>query len=171
MNRPLQREIVRQALVRFGSEGFVPVMGFPEPLCGDRFLIPKQVVFENDAGEKFHRNVWAAVGTVGISEVRIISADTSETVVEKTAIVQLDSFPPYALRWSDDSEPSTLCTMVSADLSSTSNCWAECDTLMQAKFLVGIESLTEMRVSWQPMSDFQACYQCLVGFLNSGEEQ
>lgn len=135
-----------------------------EKLNSDKFLIDKKIAFETEDKKQIKNNLWAARTKIDNSEIKVMIADISEDIPECALIIQMDSFMPQAIRLSldeDDYGDMFVCIQ--------DNKWVNTSTIMQAKMLIGFESLIEMFAQWEKIDKYMDLYKILVGFLNFSE--
>lgn len=167
MTTTLKREIIRRIFNKFGV--FIPPnqpFDLVENLLDKKFLLDQKLKFETETGE-FNNPIWLGHTKVENGSVKVIIASLTEEVPEFVAIIQLDAFPPYALRISlDDEDAGAIHLMIESR-------WIDLSILLQAKLLVAIEGLSEIMTNWEPYKDHKHMYQILINYLkfdNDGEE-
>jgi hypothetical protein len=165
MNLTLQREIVLHTFRLFGIFLDQSSVGRVRPisnLLSDQFLLPKKIAFEVDDKTKYRNNIWSAVTAIENFTIKIMVADiTEEDIAEYAVIIQMNDLSPYGLRLSEDKEDSGTLRVSMKDH------WVDGGVLIQAKFLVGVESLTEILTEWKKIDDYKELYTKLIMFLNS----
>jgi len=167
MNYTLQKEILKHIFKRFGillTENETQ-LGFIDNLLDDKYLTDKKIGFETEDKKKYSNNIWAATATVNTTKLKILIADISEDIPEYTIMFQMDNLPAYALRLSLDEEDSG-----STYTNIKNGSWVEASMTVQAKFLYGIEGLSEILLEWNKLDDFKDMYQLLIHFLNFYEK-
>jgi len=162
MNSKLQREIISHIFSVFGL--------FPQQqskllqlITDQQFLLNKQLAFETEEGKHYTRPIHAMASKIDSSEIKVLVADTTDenSIAEYTMLIRIDDSFPFVLRLSEDQEDSGSLLFYVED-----NKWIAAGTLMQAKILVGVESLTELLLNWKKLEDYNEMYKSLVGFLN-----
>lgn len=166
MNNILKKEIITHIFKALGAYKQIPPVahGMFEDFVDTQFLIEKKVAFEVD-NKKYQNNVWATKAQIENSSMKIMIADTHEDIPEYTVIVQMDTFPPCAIRLSEDKDD-----YGSVFFNVEDNKWIAASTLLQAKILVGIEELSEMLLKWENLEQYGDMYKVLIGFLNFYEQ-
>lgn len=164
MNTELRKQIALHILKSFGFFSYeVAYKGFIEPLNGSKFLLAKKLVFETEDGEQQERDVWAASAKVNASTIKVLSADLNDGAQEYILAIQLDNYPPCIVQLS----------LLEGDVGSfafkVEDKWIDAGTLVQAKILTGVESLAELYVKWEKLSDFDSLYKLIIEFLNKQE--
>lgn len=158
INLPLKKEILIQIYKGLGL--FSSTGSFSEGITNDKFIIDKTIKFESDEGQEYQNKVWGAIIKLEDNSIlKIIIGDLTETNKEYAILIQLDDFPPYATRMSNDPEDYGSCYFRVEDK------WINASTLFQAKLLIAIESLSELFPTWEPIKDYNNLYTLLVGFL------
>jgi hypothetical protein len=167
MNNILKREIISHIYKVIGiyADENILKTSMLEPIVGDKFLLNKKIAFETEDKKQKQNNLWAATSRIESSYIKIMAADITEDISEFTIILQMDNFIPCAIRFSLDNEDTG-----SMFINVENNNWVEASTLMQAKMLVGIESLSEIYLQWERLDDYSSMYKLLVGFLNFYEQ-
>lgn len=165
MNLTLRKEIINHTFKTFGLFNDIQNINMFEKLNTEKFLIDKKIVFSTE-NQEFKRKIWAATSKIENSNINIVIADIAEDIAEFTIIIQLDNFFPYALRLSLDPEDSG-----SIHILVDNKTWVEASTMLQAKMLVGIESLSEIFLQWTRLDKYNDMYQILLNFLNFNEEE
>lgn len=166
MNTALRKEIALHILKSFGFfSNDLSYKGFIEPLNSDKFLLNKKIVFEAEDEEKQERSVWAASAKVNSSVVKILAADLNDGYAEYVLAIQLDSYPPCVVQSSLEEEDTGSFAF------KVENKWVDAGSLMQAKILVGVESLSELYVKWEKLSNFAELYGLIIEFLNKNVDQ
>jgi|ERR1700722_4238510 len=167
MNLKLQKEIIHHILQKLGlflAGGVQP--GFVANLIDNNYLTNKKIGFENEDNKKYENPIWAATTKLEPAKVKVLIADTHEDIEEYTIIFQMDILPAYALRLSaDDNDFGTLFVNVKDDK------WIQASIAVQAKFLFGIEGLSEIPLTWERLDDFKDMYKLLIQFLNFYERE
>jgi hypothetical protein len=125
-----------------------------------QFLLDKKLAFEID-DEKYEKSIHAMYAKMETSEIKILAADTTNEIREFTLIIQMDKSYPCALRLSEDVDDSG-----SISFCIENNKWIEAGTILQAKILMGVESLSGLFLNWKKINDYGDIYKSLVGFLN-----
>lgn len=162
INSKLQREIISHVLGLFGI--FNPnKFNMIDDLISDRFLLEKKIAFEAEDRKKYYGSLWAGSAKIENSRINAMVADIKEDIAEFALIIQMDTFPPYALRISSDVEDFGEICIGTGD-----NKWINVSIAIQAKFLSGIEGLNETLTSWEKVNEYEELYKLLVGFLNNG---
>jgi hypothetical protein len=167
MNYTLQKEILKHIFKRFGvflNEKEVQT-GFIDNLLDDKYLTDKKIGFETEDKKKFSNNIYAATATANTAKLKVLIADIHEDIAEYTIIFQMDNLPAYALRLSFDEDD-----VGSNFINIKNGSWVESSMSVQAKFLYGIEGLSEIVLQWDKLNDFRDMYQLLIHFLNFYEK-
>lgn len=160
INKILQKEIISHIVKLFGVFNEYKI-NIVENLIDNKFLLEKKLAFELDDGTKYQSQIWSACMKVENSQLNVMIADIKDNIAEFALIIQMDTFPAYALRLSGDTEDfGDICVNID------DNKWIDVNTAMQAKFLSGIEGLTEILVEWKKTNNYEDLYKLLVGFLN-----
>ena len=164
MNKSLQKEIILHIFKRFRifNDKNEIQTGFIDELLDIKFLINKKLFFELD-GKKYQKNLWASQLKIDKSNIKILIADIQEVNPEFTLLIQMDNLPVYSLRISNDEED------YGSFYINTNEKWIEAPILVQAKFLCGVEGLSEVLVAWEPLTDYKFMYDMLIDFLNFNE--
>lgn len=160
MNNSLKKEIILhifKSIGLFNSD----IIGFMEKLNNDKFLLNKKLAFETEDKKQVDNNIWAASAKIENSDIKIIIADITEDIREFTLILQMDNFVPCAMRISEEQDD-----FGSIFLNVEDNKWVSASTLLQAKSLVGFESLSGIYLQWSKLEKYMDMYKLLVGFLN-----
>lgn len=167
MNEKLKHEIVSHIFKNVGIINDEPIMrvSMMEKLIDNKFLLDRKIAFEAEGGKRKENNMWAATAKIEEYTIKIIIADITEDIQEFALILQMDNFYPCAIRLSFDDED-----FGSMYVNVTDNKWIEANTLLQAKMLVGFESLTEIYLQWSKLDNFMDVYKSLIGFLNFYEQ-
>lgn len=168
MNYKLQKEIIVHVFRKFGLllDNTGPGAGFIESLLSDKFLTEKKIAFEDEDKKKYQNNVWAGTRKLDKSKIRVLIADIHEDIEEYAIIFQMDNLPAYALRLSIDADdPGSLYVNIKDDK------WVTTSIAAQARFLFGIEGLSEMPAAWERLDDYKDQYKLLVQFLNFYERE
>lgn len=165
MNLTLKKEIINHILKTIGLiDDKLSYIGMFEKLNSDQFLIDKKIIFELD-GSKIEKQVWATNCKIDENYINIIIADISDDSKEYAFIIQMDNMIPYAIRLSDD--PEDFGTM----LIYAENNWIEASTMLQAKMLLCIQSLSELYMKWERIDNYKEIYKLLINFLNFQEQE
>jgi len=167
MNLILQKEILIHIFKRFGiflAEGETQA-GFIDNLLDDAFITNKKIGFESEDKKKYSNNVWAASATANPTKLKVLVADIHEDIPEYTIIFQMDNMPAYALRLAspyvgETDDPG------SAYLNAQNDKWIEASVAVQAKFLYGVEGLSELPLHWSKLDEVDDLYKILIQFLN-----
>lgn len=167
MNKTLRREIVLHMFKTAGVYADEELMriSMMEKLDSEKFLLDKKIAFESEEGKVKENSLWAATAKIETSEIRIIIADITEDITEFALIVQMDTFQPCAIRLSAD--PDDTGSML---VNINDNRWIEASTQVQAKMLLGFESLSEIYLQWEKLDKYMDVYKSMVGFLNHYEQ-
>jgi hypothetical protein len=161
MNIVLKKEIIKHIFHIFGllkTQDIRP--GMIANLIGNEFLINKKVAFEID-GKKYENNIWAATAELDKSIIKIMIADICSDVPEYIALIQMNTFPPCAVRISFDIDD-----FGSIYFGMENNNWVDASTLLQVKILIGIEELSGLPLEWKRFDNYMDMYKILIGFLN-----
>lgn len=167
MNLKLKHEIISHIFNTVGlfSDPDKMAISMIEPLNTNKFLLNKKIAFSEENGKRIENSLWAGTAKVENSVIKIIIADITEDIPEFTLIVQMDNFFPCAIRLSK--EPEDLGSMY---INIADNKWIDCSTTLQAKMLVGFESLTEIFLQWEKLDNYTDMYKSMIGFLNFYEQ-
>jgi hypothetical protein len=167
MNNVLKREIILHIFKTVGVMADPELMriSMMDQLNSEKFLLDKKIAFETEEKKVKENNLWAATAKIENSSIKIIIADITEDIFEFTLILQMDTFLPCAIRLSEDPED-----FGSMYVNIQENKWIEATTSLQAKMLVGFESLTEIYLQWQKLDDYMDVYKSMIGFLNFWEQ-
>jgi len=168
MNLTLKHEIINHIFKTVGIflDKEMMRISMLEPLNSDKFLLDKKLAFEAfEGGKRKENNLWAGTAKLEDSDIKIIIADITEDIPEFTLILQMDMFLPCAIRLSKDPED-----LGSMHINIADNRWIEATTTLQAKMLVGFESLTEIYLQWEKLDNYTDMYKSMVGFLNFYEQ-
>lgn len=163
MNNSLRREIILHIFKTIGifADKDAMQVSMMEQLNGDKFLLQKKLAFENGEGNRKENRLWSASAKIENASINVIIADITEDIQEFTLIVRMDNFFPCAMRLSkDDADFGSMFVNVDG------NKWIEASTNIQAKMLVGFESLSEIYLQWNRNDVYMDMYKAMVGFLN-----
>ena len=164
MNLMLKKQIISHIFKSLGIIGSTS-NSLIDNLTSEKFLIDKKMTFENEENKKYENDIWAITTNVENSIVKIIIADITEDTKEFALILQMDNFMPSALRLSVDEDDIGTMMFLLED-----NRWINSTTHLQAKILVGIESLSEIYCQWDRLDNYSDMYKFLIGFLNFYEQ-
>jgi hypothetical protein len=167
MNLTLRKEIVLHIFRTLGifADPILNKLSMLEKLNDDKFLIDKKIAFETEDKKQIKNNLWAAKTKIEDSEIKIIIADITEDISEFALILQMDNFMPCAMRLSlEDDDYGSMYINVQ------DNKWIDTSSLIQAKILVGIESLSGIFSQWEKIDKYLDMYKLLIGFLNFYEQ-
>lgn len=167
MNNILKKEIIShifKCVGIFNNENLQTNMF--EKINKDKFLLDKKIAFEEENGKQKLNNLWAATAKIENSNIKIIIADITEDISEFSLILQMDTFFPCAMRLSQDKEDFGAMYVNIQD-----NKWINATTAIQAKMLVGFESLFEIFLQWQKPNDYMDMYKIIIDFLNYLEQE
>lgn len=168
MNLRLQKEILLYVMKKFGLflENDEVQPGFINKLTDDKYLSNKKLVFEAEDKKKYQNNVWAITAKVEASKLKILIADIHEDIAEYTIIFQMDNLPAYALRLSAEDND-----FGSIYVNAKDNKWIPASMSVQAKFLFGVEGISEIPLTWERLDDIQDVYKLLIQFMNYYERE
>lgn len=161
MNIQLKKEIINHIFNMFGLFNNNSV--FVENIISDKFLLDKKISFINDDNKKYENKIYGISINIENSTINILLGDLKEDVKEYAMIVQMNDMSPHAIRLAEDIEDDG---SVSLNLKGE---WIEAPSLVQAKLLVGIESLSEIIVPWKKIENYNDLYKYLLLFLNAEE--
>lgn len=131
-----------------------------EPLIDKKFLLDKKLAFENEDGSKRENAIFAATTKIEGNVIKVMIADIIDNIPEYAILMQMDSFPSIALRFSmEEDDFGTIAFLVE-------NQWIEVGTSAQARILMGIENLSEIFTTWEKMTDYESMYEVLINFVN-----
>lgn len=167
MNLTLKKEIISHIFKTVGlfNDKNIMKISMIGQLNSEDFLIDKKIAFETEDKKQIQNKIWATTVKIENSDVKILIADISEDIQEFTLILQMDSFVPCAMRLSmDEDDNGSMYINVENDK------WIEATTTLQARMLVGVESLSELYLQWKKLDKYSDMYKSLVGFLNFYEQ-
>ncbi len=157
MKNKLTTEIVNHFMHNFGVLGqeFLTISS----LTSDQFLLDRKLMIEVDK-QKVKKNIWGAVGKIDKSLIKIWIADTSvsSNEAEYMMLLQLNDFTLYAINYTADGNEI---------YGLQQERWIPLTMLLKAKLLVGVEQLTEIFLTWEPMKEnIDWFHQQMISFLN-----
>lgn len=164
INKELTNQIILHIDKLFGINAVVDT-NILEPLTSRRFLLSKQLRIELDDGSSVTKNLWAAMGQVSNSTLKTLIADITidNDQREYLLLFQLDDLSIYVVKMSD-SEHSCLKVF-------SQNIWVDLSMLLQAKFLMGMEFISENLVTWNTLKDYDVLYKHMISFLKLDDNQ
>lgn len=167
MNLVLRKEIILHIFRTFGvfADPAISQLSMVEKLNINKFLIDKKIAFETEDKKQIKNDLWAAKTKIEESEIKIIIADITEDIPEFALILQMDNFMPCAMRLSLEEGD-----FGSMYINIEDNKWIDASTVIQAKMLVGAESLLGLYIQWEKLDKYMDIYKTLIGFLNFYEQ-
>lgn len=167
MNQQLKKEIIKHFFNSVGVFSDEKIRnGLIDNLLSDKFLVDKKLAFETEDNKKYQNRIWSIASKIDNSVIKILIADTHDTIPEYTIMFQMDTLPPYALRLSIAEDD-----LGSMYFNPEDNKWIDANTSVQARFLSGVESLNEIFVEWKKFDEYKDLYKSLIGFLNFYEHE
>jgi hypothetical protein len=167
-NPKLTQEIIKHIFRSFGitfeKNNHINIYNLLEP----EFLLDKKLSFESEDGIKHHNNIWCASAKIEQSEMKVIVADLKEdkNYSEFALVIQMDVFPPFALRTSQnliqiDSEEEDV-----GDINlNVEGKWTDTNIFLQSKLLNGVEGLSELFLHWSKPKIDKEIYELLIDYL------
>lgn len=171
MNSRLRKEIARHIFDRFELLMKNPSMNNFGSLSGiirDEFVLNDRLVFV-DGDRRQEGKVWGVSCEIGKTVVQVLVADTKDDIGEFSILVQAGTLPTYAIRLSEDAEDNGL---ISFHLEYGGKArWLEANAVVQAKCLIGIESLTDQLIDWKKLTGHKDMFRLLIDFVGQNEDQ
>ena len=171
MNPRLTKEIARHIFDRYGlltkqvQHGF----GSLAVVTLDKYLLDKRLVFSDADDVEQVRKVWGASCEIGKTVVQTMVADTRDDIDEFTILVRADKLPTYAIQLSGDKDDSG---QISYHIEHAGQAhWIAASTVVQAKCLIGIESLVGQLLEWKIMVEYKDMFGLLIEFVRNGENE
>lgn len=151
MNNLLKKTIIHHIFNRFDL--------FTSKSISENLLLDQKLMFETDE-KQYVNDIWSGETTIDNSRVQFIVAELTEEIPEYALLLQLDSFPPYALRISLDNDDSGSISFKADGV------WIEASSLIQARILVAVESLIEeIHTTWIKNNNVLTIHKELINFL------
>lgn len=171
MNESLRKEIVRHIFNRFGLLTKEKTYGFGSlpAILKDEFVLDKRIVFVGEAEKQYQNRVWATVCEIGGKKVQAVVADTKDDIGEFSILLRVDILPVYAMRLSEDIEDTG--SMSCFIEHSKHSHWIEANSVVQARCLIGIETLSDQLLDWKKMDNYKEMYDLLIGFLKREDDK
>ncbi len=140
-------------------------------ILSDNLLLDKKLSIELEDGEHLHKNIWAGVGKISNSVVKVLVADitTDLNIGEYVLLLQMDELSIYALKIELVENAANKAYINYSSTDGIGESWVELSNLLLAKLLVGIEQLDELMVNYQPLTNYQELYKHLISFTNYEE--
>jgi hypothetical protein len=152
MNNFLKKQIILHVLNQFG------IFRKNKNNWLDPFLQQKKLKFEIEE-DVYERSLWCGEINVDNSLIQFLLADISGETKEFVVILQLDSFPPYVMRLSEDAED------YGSMYFEAEGAWINAPTLLQGKVLIALETIYENLLTWEPSKNIDGIYKTLISFL------
>jgi hypothetical protein len=172
MNTRLCREIVHHIFDRFGLLTKIQAphsFGSLASITQNDHLLDKKLVFVDGDSVEQVRKVWGASCEIGKTVVQILVADTRDDIDEFTILVQVDKLPVYAIQLSEDADDSG---QISYHIEHNGKAhWIGANAVVQAKCLIGIESLVGQLLEWKKMTEHKEMFGLLIEFVRGGENE
>jgi hypothetical protein len=164
VNVKLRKEIARQIFDRFGLLSGKEAKSFGlSGVMREEFVLDRRLVFI-DGDRRQEGKVWGGSCEIGKAIVQVLVADTKDDIAEFSILVRADKLITYAVRLSEDPEDT-------GDISfhiehSGSNVWIEAHGVMQARCLLGVETLSGQFLEWKKLADYKEMFGLLIEFVS-----
>lgn len=171
MNSKLRKEIARHIFDRFGllmEHKGMNNFGSLSGIIRNEFVLDERLVFV-DGDRKQEGKVWGVSCEIGKTVVQVLVADTKDDIGEFSILVQANTLPTYAIRLSEDTEDNGMISVYLEHGGKTH--WITANTIVQAKCLIGIESLSDQLIDWKKLVDHKDMFRLLIDFVSQDEYQ
>lgn len=159
INPQLTEQIVKHIYSKLGVFAKTNVS-----LISEEFLLDKKIII-SDSDSVIKNNVWGCNLTFSSSTMKMLVANISQDphVIEYASIIQLDKLPMYGLYISPFESGSNSIIAVSTNSGVS---WQMCSVYLQATFLAGMESVSDLQFKLNKCSDYETHYNALYNFID-----
>ena len=170
MNTKLREEIVRHVFSNFAiiPSDFVN-LDKSKSLLFKEYLLADKITFVDADNNITKNNVWGCQISTGDQEIKIILGECTqeENIPEYALFIHVKGAPAYGLylvynnlvnSGNVDSEALIAITMDGKN-------WLECQTFLQATFLMGMEQIRDVGLDWDKCSNYKDQFDSLLLFI------
>lgn len=168
MNKDLLEQIIKHVLINLGViKSYFLDDKNSKSILNNSFLLKEKILFENETGDLSESLIWGCQFKYTDFDFKILISDCTQdrNIPEFCAIIQPKDAPTYGLYYVYTGLSQNINNEVMLACLIGENGWVQCDTLMQASFLVGMEKLKSLNVFWSKCDSYQAEYEKMLSFI------